>query len=151
VLALEVGGAGGHRLLARVQAHDRQTRDALPATGFADDSERPALLDREADPVDCLDDAVVRAEVRPQLGHLEQRHYCSRIRGSMKAYRMSTIRLITMMHIVANTTIPSVVGRSNASRLLSSVRPSPGSPYTVSVKTAPPSAMLMSIPSIVTT
>ena len=46
----------------------------LPRARLADDAERLALLDREADAVDGLDDAVVRAEVGLQVLDLEERH-----------------------------------------------------------------------------
>ena len=67
VVALEERLAGGDRVAGVVQTHDREARDALAAARFADDPERLPLLDREADAVDGLDDAVVGAEARPQL------------------------------------------------------------------------------------
>jgi len=41
----------------RDQAQDRQRGDRLAAAGFADDAQRLALVDDEADAVDGLDDA----------------------------------------------------------------------------------------------
>ena len=43
-----------------------------------------------------------------------------------------------MMQMVANTTTPCTVGRSNPNVLFTARRPSPGSPKIVSVKIAPP-------------
>jgi hypothetical protein len=83
--AVEERLALGDRVAWVVQAHDRKARDALAAAGLADDPERLPLLDGEADAVDGLDDAVVRAEARPQVPDFEQRHQLRRIRGSMTA------------------------------------------------------------------
>src|SRR5262249_46360458 len=85
VLALEERLTGRRCALLRVESHDRQARDALPGAGLADDAERLALLDREGDAVDGLDDAVVGAKVRPQVPDVEQRHQARRMRGSMTA------------------------------------------------------------------
>jgi hypothetical protein len=74
VLALEECLAARHGVAARVEAHDRQARDALPAARFAHDSERLALLDLEVHAVDGFDDAVVRTEMRLETLDLEQRH-----------------------------------------------------------------------------
>src|SRR4030095_11971170 len=74
VLALPERFAARDRGLAIVQAHDRQAGDSLPAARLADDAERLALLDREADPVDGLDDPVVRPEVRLQFLDVEKGH-----------------------------------------------------------------------------
>src|SRR6185437_1484031 len=74
VLALPERLAARDRRLAVVQAHDRQAGDALPAARLADDAERLALLDREADPVDGLDDPVVRPEVGLQILDVEKSH-----------------------------------------------------------------------------
>src|SRR5439155_16742241 len=102
VLAVEQRLAARDRGPARVQAHDRQAGDALAAAGLADDAERLALLDLEADAVDRLDDAVVGAEIRAEIVDLEQGHaqlrpQASLMRGSITAYRRSTIRLMTMI------------------------------------------------------
>ena len=75
------------RVPLRVQAHDRQAGDALAAAGLADDAERLALLDREADAVDRLDDAVVGAEVvrRSLTSRSATALRSSLIRGSIQA------------------------------------------------------------------
>ena len=46
----------------------------LPQPGLADDPERLALLDREADAVDRAHGALAREEVRAQVVDFEQRH-----------------------------------------------------------------------------
>ena len=56
-----------------------------------------------------------------------------------------------MIASVANTITPCIVGRSRLRTLFSARRPSPGRLKIASVKIAPPSAMPMSRPSIVTT
>jgi hypothetical protein len=58
----------------RDQAHERERRDRLPAARLADDSERLALVDLEADAVDGPDHAVAREEMGAQIVDLEQRH-----------------------------------------------------------------------------
>ena len=55
------------------QAHDRQRRHALAAARLADDAQRLAGHDREADAVDGPDGAVHDVEVGPQVADLEQR------------------------------------------------------------------------------
>ena len=94
------------------QPHHGQARDALAGAGLADDAERLAFLDREADAVDRLDDAVVRPERRPEIRDLEDGCHASLIRGSRTAYRRSTIRLKTMTASVEKTTTPRITGRS---------------------------------------
>src|SRR5579859_7688619 len=42
------------------EAHDRQCRHTLATTRFAHDAERLAAIDREADTIDGLDDAITR-------------------------------------------------------------------------------------------
>ena len=101
--------------LLGLQPHDRQARDALPAAGLADDPECLPALDGEVDAFHRLDEAVVGAEARAQVANLEKRHQLSRILGSMTAYITSTNRLKTMMHRVANTTVPMITGRSKLS------------------------------------
>ena len=63
------------------QAHDRQRRHALPAAGLADDPERLAGHDREADAVDRPDDPVHHVEVGPQVADVEQRSAASDAAG----------------------------------------------------------------------
>jgi hypothetical protein len=77
VLAVEEHLAARDRVDLRVEAHDRQAGDALAAAGLANDAESLAILDREADAVDGLDDAVVGAEMRLKVADLEQRHALS--------------------------------------------------------------------------
>src|SRR5207248_37413 len=64
---------------------------------------------------------------------------------------MSTIRLKKMIARVEKTTTPWTVGKSKLKTLWTARRPSPGRPKMLSVKMAPPSAIPMSMPSIVTT
>ena len=71
---LHEGLSAGDRVLLRVEAHDREAGDALAGAGLADDAERLALLDLEADAVDGLDDAVVGAEMRAEVVDLEEGH-----------------------------------------------------------------------------
>src|SRR5204862_884533 len=90
VLVLEERFPAGNRIALRVEAHDREAGHALARAGLADDPERLPLLDREADAVDGLDDAVVSPEVGlevPDLeeGHRPRRSYASLILGSIQA------------------------------------------------------------------
>ena len=62
----DLAGRVGH------EPGDRQRRDALAAAGLADQPERLAVADVEADVVDRLDDAVRREEVGRQAPDLEQ-------------------------------------------------------------------------------
>src|SRR5207245_4957037 len=78
VLALPKRLARADRVRARVEPHDRETGDALAGAGLADDAERLALLDLEADSVDGLDDAVVGTEMSLEVIDLEQRQRSSR-------------------------------------------------------------------------
>src|SRR4051794_20377615 len=75
VLAVEEGLPARDRVLLCVEAHDREAGDALAGAGLADDSERLALFDAEADPVDSLDDPVVRLKVRLQIVDFEEGYY----------------------------------------------------------------------------
>ena len=78
VLPVEHDRAGDDlRRRLRDQAHDRERGHGLPAAGLADDAERLAALDREADAVDRAHDALAGEEVRPQVVDLEQRHATS--------------------------------------------------------------------------
>ncbi len=70
LLALELDAAGGPAVGGQ-QAHHRQEDLALARAGFADDAERLARLDREADLVDRLDRAVRRGEADVQIADLE--------------------------------------------------------------------------------
>ena len=54
------------------EAHGRQRGDALAAAGLADDAERLAVLDLEADPVDGLDHPVLGEEVGLEPLDLEE-------------------------------------------------------------------------------
>ena len=77
VLAVELDRAGDAGVARARQAHHRQRRDGLAGAGLADDAERLAAVDRVGDPVDGLDDAVVRVEVDPEVLDLEQWHAIS--------------------------------------------------------------------------
>jgi len=74
VLALPERLPRRHRRAARVEAHDREARDALAGAGLADDPERLALVDRERDAVDRAHDTIVRPEVRLQVDNFEEGH-----------------------------------------------------------------------------
>ena len=112
-----------------VQAHDRQAGHALARAGLADDAERLALLDREADAVDGLDDAVVGAEVRPQVLDLEQRHL-----GEPDPRVDDRVEQVDEQvddddrRASRRRRCPASSGRSKSSRLWSSVCPRPGRP-----------------------
>ena len=54
-------------------AQNRMRGHAFAAARLADDAQRLARVDIEADPVDCLDRALVRQEVGLQIAHREQR------------------------------------------------------------------------------
>jgi hypothetical protein len=58
---------------ALVQAHDRQAGHTLAGAGLADDAERLAALQGEAQPVDGLHQAVVGREVHLQVVDLQER------------------------------------------------------------------------------
>ena len=55
-----------------VEPHHREAGDALARPRLADDAEYLARLDREADPVDGLHDAVVRLELGPQIADVQE-------------------------------------------------------------------------------
>ena len=71
--AADAPGRIGH------QAHDRERGHALAAARLADDGERLARLDREADAVDGREFAVVGAEMGAQIAQLEQRRHAGRV------------------------------------------------------------------------
>ena len=88
--------------LGRQQPQDRQRGDALAAAGFADDAERLAGIDREADAVDGARDAVLGEEMRlePVDGEDRLHRYIRRAsRGSSRSRSPSPTRL------TASTTI----------------------------------------------
>ena len=62
----------------RQQPHEAHQADALPAAGLADDAEHLALVERERQVVDRLDDAVVGLEADAEPVDLEQRHGLAR-------------------------------------------------------------------------
>src|SRR2546430_7118904 len=74
-LPVEGGLPGRDRVLFCVEPHDREAGDALAGAGLAHDSERLALFDAEADPIDSLDDPVVRLKVRLQIVDFEESYY----------------------------------------------------------------------------
>ena len=63
------GNAPGMR---RQKPHDRERRDRLARTGFADDGDDLAAVDVEAQPLDRAHDAARRQEVNMQIFDLEQ-------------------------------------------------------------------------------
>ena len=78
----------------RDQAHDRERGHRLAAAGLADDPERLALLDREADAVDGAHDALAGEEVGAEVVDFEQGHgYVSFVRGSSASRRPSAMKL----------------------------------------------------------
>ena len=88
----------------RDQAHDRERGDRLAAAGLADDPERLALLDREADPVDGTDDALAGEEVRAEIVDFEQGHcYLSFVRGSSASRSPSAMKLAQMTSVAIAT------------------------------------------------
>src|SRR5262249_17944779 len=64
----------GHRRALGKEADERKAGDGLPAAGLADDAEHLAALDREGEPVDGMDGAVLGGEADGEIGDLEQRH-----------------------------------------------------------------------------
>ena len=74
VAALERDRAARDARGLREQAHDRERRHRLAAAGLADDAERLALLDGEADAVDGVHVAAARLEVRAEVVDFEDRH-----------------------------------------------------------------------------
>ncbi len=75
---LAAGDAAGR---LRDQAHDRERGHALAAAGLADDAERAARRQREADAVDRAKLAAIDREVRAQVPHFEQRARLGRAGG----------------------------------------------------------------------
>jgi hypothetical protein len=56
-----------------MQTHDRHAGDALAGTGFADNAEGLAPIEREAQAVDRLDQPVVGREVHLKINNLQER------------------------------------------------------------------------------
>ncbi len=54
------------------QANERHDAHALARAGLAHDRHGLALVDRVRNPIHCMDDAVLREELRFQVLHLEQ-------------------------------------------------------------------------------
>src|SRR5258708_17596053 len=75
---LTAGNASGR---LRHQAHDRQRGDTLAAAGLADDAERLAAGEIEADAVDGAEFAGAAAEIGAEIAHAEQRRF-ARLRRS---------------------------------------------------------------------
>ena len=72
LLALEDDRALAHGVGRGQQAHDRARQDRLARAALADDAERLAAAQLEADPVDGAHHAARRAEVGAHVGQLEQ-------------------------------------------------------------------------------
>ena len=71
-------------------------------------------LDAVGDAVDGLDQAVLGLEVDPEVLDLKQRSgHQYRTRGSMNAYRMSTMSDMLTMKKAPNSTVPWITGRSD--------------------------------------
>ena len=136
-LAVEIDLAAqlrpGPRLLRRrpgMQAHDRQTGDALARTGLADNAEGPATIQCETQPVDRLHQPVVGREVHLKINDLQERLlvglprmpddqvtqrggcHSSRTRGSMTPYRRSTIKFAMITKKPATSVTPRIFGKS---------------------------------------
>ena len=75
----EVDLAPGDPAVARQDAHDRQGRRRLAAARLADDPERLAVVEPEADAVDRPDRAALEAEPRLEVAHLEERRAGTRL------------------------------------------------------------------------
>ena len=58
----------------RDQAQDRKRRDALPTARLTHKPQRLAFLHGVGRAVNCLDDALLRVEVRPKIIYLKKRH-----------------------------------------------------------------------------
>ena len=114
VAALEHDPARDPRVRRPGQAQDRQVGDALAAARLADDAERLAVLDRERDAVDGLDDAVLGLEAGPEVVDLEQRLTGSAPAGRGRRRAMSTIRLKMTMKKAPNRTMPWISGQVGA-------------------------------------
>src|SRR5580765_7532277 len=91
----------------RQEADDREARRGLAAAGFADDAERLAFLQREADPVDRLDDALAakRDVMRLQIADLKQKsHTGARLAHRLRNCGSSRMRSQSPISCVARTT-----------------------------------------------
>src|SRR5207237_6125732 len=91
----------------RQEADDRQTGCCLAATAFADDAERLAFVQREADAVDRLDDAgAAEGDVmRLQIADLQQwRHALGAPRHKLRSCGSRRMRSQSPNSCVANTT-----------------------------------------------
>ena len=73
VASCEQRGASSHPSGSREDAQERERRDALPAAGLADDSERLSLPDRERDVIDCIDRPALGRELDAQSVDREER------------------------------------------------------------------------------
>src|SRR5699024_10271923 len=71
-------------------------------------------------------------------------------RGSMKAARTSTMKVVIATMTARNTTIPCTATKSRAVRYSASLKPSPCHPKVVSVSTAPASMRAICMPMTVT-
>ena len=67
------GGDAARRL--RHQSHDRQRRHALAAAGLADDAQRAARLQAEANAIDGSELAALDREARRKIADFEQRSH----------------------------------------------------------------------------
>src|SRR5690554_1278077 len=123
--AIEADTAPLHDLARRRRDQPKQGQrgDRLAAAALADDAEHLALLDREADAVDCTRSTLVGVEVRAQVGDLEQRHQDLR-RGSSASrspsptrLNASTTRTIVRPGNVASHHAPSRLSRPSATML----------------------------------
>ena len=89
------------------EAHDRQRGHALAAAGFADDGERAAGVEREADAVDRRELAGFDCERRPEIAYLEKHaHRTWRARSTWKRWISASI--------IARSVMPA--GRSRPGR-----------------------------------
>src|SRR5205807_6728761 len=114
-----------------------------------DDSERPPCGDRVGDSIDRMDDAVVGHELDAEVVNRQEgigSTHAYRTRGSMNAYRMSTIRFAITMKNAPISTVPWITGRSELRIESNERRPMPGMLNTVSVRITPPSSTPMSRP-----
>ena len=72
-LAVEDQAVGGDLAGPGDEPHQRQHGDALARAGFADDAEHLALLDREIEVVDRVQQAAARSELDREVADLDQR------------------------------------------------------------------------------
>ena len=91
----QVGAAKAHRAPDHLrrgaeQAHHGERADRLPAAGLADDRQRAPGLHRVRQAVDRVEDAVGRAELHGEVGHLQERRL-----GRRLARRRSAVRSLT--------------------------------------------------------